>query len=108
MPAPREILTVAQTMGDEFVVLREKAFILFTDLPATATARIEMQDPAGDWVDISSGSGVRFEDTDFNAGATKPGALKFFYVAQGQKYRILASVVGGRAWLLYNDRVVGS
>ena len=107
MPAPKKILFVDETEGDPFHIVREKAFILFEDLPAGAIARLEMLDPAGAWTDISEGSGVRFEDDDFNAAATKPGSLKFFYAAPGQNYRLVASVIGGIAWLLYGDPIPG-
>lgn len=107
MPAPKSILEAADTEGSPFNVTREKAFILFGDLPADEFARLQMRDPAGTWRDISAGSGVRFEEDDFNRLADDPGSLKFFYAAPGQNYRIVVSVAGGVAWLLYGDPIAG-
>ena len=107
MPASKLVLTATKTEGVAFNILREKAFILIRDLPSGGSVRLEIMDPDGDWVDISEGSGVLFDASDFNAAATEPGSLKFFYAAPGQNYRLVASAAGGKAWLLYSDPIPG-
>ena len=107
MPAPQQILVATKTVGSEFNIVREKAFVLCGGLPAGENVRLQMQDPIGTWRDISEGSGVRFEASDFHSTATNPGSLKFFYAAPGQLYRLVASAAGAVAWLLYGDPIPG-
>ena len=101
MPAPKQLLVSTESESDPFFIYREKAFILLADLPAGATAHLEIKDPTGVWRDISGGDGVRFEAPDFDSTATKPASLKFFYAAPMQSYRLTVSVAGAVAWLLY-------
>ena len=103
MPGPRKVLSAGDTIGVEFNVLIERAFILFADLPDGAVARLQIQDPDGGWRDVSAGDGVRFDEEDFDEDVDNPGAMKFFYAAPGQTYRLVATAAGGQAWLLYGE-----
>ena len=98
----KEILVKTKTDGSIFHVILERAFILVLDPPVGIVIKLQMQDPAGKvWYDISSGSGVRFDTSDFDATATKKASLKFFNAAPFMNYRLVASVIGARAFLTY-------
>ena len=104
----KEILVKTKTEGLNFHVILERAHILVLDPPANIVIQLQMQDPVGSgWYDISSGNGVRFDTSDFDATATKKASLKFFNAAPFMNYRLVANVVGARAFLTYAVPVPG-
>ena len=104
----KQILFTTDDVGYSFHAILERAFILVLDPPAGIEIRLQVQDPAGvSWYDISSGNGVRFDASDFDATATKKASLKFFNAAPFMNYRLVTKVEGARAFLTYAVPVPG-
>ena len=104
----KQILHATDDVGVSFHAILERAFILVLDPPVGIVIKLYVQDPDGEnWYDISSGSGVRFDTSDFDATATKKASLKFFHAAPFMTYRLSTKVEGARAFLTYSVPVPG-
>ena len=104
----KQILGATDDVGESFHAILERAFILVLDPPVGIVIKLYVQDPVGEnWYDISSGSGVRFDTSDFEATATRKASLKFFHAAPFMNYRLATKVEGARAFLTYSVPVPG-